>query len=95
VFRVIGDEEELGSAFVRGIDQSGLEPGRTTETFVLRSHLGYTGEQPRLQMLQHSLFKDAQVDVFAKHGSDQWVKLAQIQIDRQLLTESSPSTDAR
>ena len=86
VFRVIGDQEELGSAFVRGIDANGLPGGGTTSTFVLRSTLGYTGEQPRLQMLQHSQFRDAQVEVFAKHGSDQWVKLAQYQVARQLLT---------
>ena len=52
----------------------------------MRSLLGYTGEQPRNQMLQHTQFKDVQVELFAKHGSDQWVKLAQYKIDRQLLT---------
>lgn len=86
VFRVIGDLEELGSSFVRGVDASGLAPNDSTSTFVLRSTLGYTGEQPRMQMLQHSLFKDAQVEIFAKHGSKTWVKLAQYTIQRQLLT---------
>ncbi len=86
VFRVIGDQQELGSAFVRGITASGLQGGATTEKFVLRSTLGYTGEQPRGQMLQHKDFKDVQVEIFAKHGSDQWVKLAQYKTDRQLLT---------
>jgi hypothetical protein len=86
VFRVIGDQEELGSAFVRGIDASGLAPGATTQSFVLRSSLGYTGEQPRAQMMQHKEFRDVQVEVFAKHGSEQWVKLAQHKIERQLLT---------
>lgn len=86
VFRVIGDLEELGSSFVRGVDSSGLAPSTSTSTFVLRSALGYTGEQPRMQMLQHSLFKDAQVEIFAKHGSKTWVKLAQYTIERQLLT---------
>jgi hypothetical protein len=87
VFRVVGDEEELGSAFVRGIDASGLEPGGTTRAFVLRSSLGYTGEQPRTQMLQHREFRDVQVEIFAKHGSKQWVKLGQFKVDRQLLTQ--------
>lgn len=97
VFRVIGDLEELGSSFVRGVDSSGLAPSASTAVFVLRSTLGYTGEQPRMQMLQHSLFKDAQVEIFAKHGSKTWVKLGQYTIERQLLTNDqagSPKPDA-
>jgi hypothetical protein len=86
VFKVIGDQQELGSAFVRGIGSNGLEPAATTDAFVLRSTLGYTGEQPRAQMLQHKEFRDVQAEVFAKHGSDQWVKLGQYKVDRQLLT---------
>lgn len=86
VFRVIGDQEELGSALVRGVDSNGLESGAMTEPFVLRSALGYTGEQPRAQMLQNSLFRDTQVELFAKHGSKQWVPLAVFKVERQLLT---------
>jgi hypothetical protein len=85
VFRVIGDAEELGSAFVRGISAEGLAPGAKTEPFTLRSALGYTGEQPRSQMLQHSEFRDAQVQIFAKHGSKQWVQIGEFKVDRQLL----------
>jgi hypothetical protein len=87
VFRVIGDEEQLGSKYVKGIDRNGLTPGGTVGPFVLRSELGYTSEAPRMQMLQNSQFKDAQVQVFAKHGSAQWVRLAEYTIQRQLLTQ--------
>lgn len=86
VFRVVGDSEQLGSKYVKGIDRNGLAPGGAVGPFVLRSELGYTSEAPRMQMLQNSQFKDAQVDVFAKHGSGQWVKLAEHTIQRQLLT---------
>jgi hypothetical protein len=87
VFRVIGDEQELGSMFVRGIGPDGLAAGQTTEAYSLQSALGYTGEQPRLQMLQHGQFRDAQVEIFAKPGSGQWIELAQLKIDRTLLTQ--------
>jgi len=87
VFRVIGDDEQLGSKYVKGIDRSGLTPGSSAGPFVLRSELGYTSEAPRMQMLQNSQFKDAQVEVFAKHGSQQWVKLGRFTIQRQLLTQ--------
>jgi hypothetical protein len=86
VFRVIGDQEELGSMFVKGIGGDGLAAGAHTETYVLRSALGYTGEQPRHEMLDHSGFRDAKVEIFAKPGSSQWVKLAEHTVARQLLT---------
>lgn len=86
VFRLINDPEELGAQLVRGIDRSGLPPQGVAGPFVMRSHLGYTGEQARVQMLQHSQFKDAQVEIFAKHGSGLPTKLAEYKIARQLLT---------
>lgn len=85
VFRRVGEEDEWGSAFVRGIGSEGLDPGGLTPQIVLRSQLGYTGEQARAEMLDHSLFVDARVELFAKHGSAQWARLTEIQIDRQLL----------
>ena len=87
VFRVVGDQEELGSMFVKGIGGEGLAPGATSEPFVCRSALGYTGEQPRHEMLQHRQFRDAKVEIFAKHGSGQWVKLGEYNVARQLLTQ--------
>lgn len=86
VFRVIGDVQELGSKLVRGIGGDGLGPGQSAGPYTLQSDLGYTGEQPRAELLQHGQFKDAQVEIFAKHGSDQWVKLSGVTITRQLLT---------
>ena len=85
VFRVIGDVQELGSKLVRGIGGDGLGPGQFAGPYTLQSDLGYTGEQPRADMLQHGQFQDAQVEIFAKHGSDQWVKLSGVNITRQLL----------
>lgn len=87
VFRVINDPEELGAALLKGIDSKGLAAGATSETFVGRSQLGYTSPAPRLDILQHSQFRDAQVEVFAKHRSNGWVKLGEFKVQRQLLTK--------
>ena len=87
VFRRVGEEAEWGSAYVRVVGAEGLEPGVTTDPLVLRSDLGYTGEQPRMEMLTNSQFVDVKVDLFVKHRSDQWVKLNEYVIARQLLTE--------
>ena len=86
VFRVIGDVQELGSKLVRGIGGDALPPGQSVGPYTLQSDLGYTGEQPRAELLQHGQFKDAQVEIFGKHGSNQWVKLGEFPIARQLLT---------
>jgi hypothetical protein len=87
VFRVVNDPEELGSSLLKGLDSNGLDSGASSEVFVARSQLGYTSPAPRLEMLQHSQFRDAQVEVFAKHGSTKWIKLGEYKIQRQLLTK--------
>jgi hypothetical protein len=84
VFRIIDDTEELGSKVVRATEGSQLEPGRTVGPFNLSSDLGYSSPASRTQMLQHSQFRDAKVDVFIKHGSRQWVRLGEYRIARQL-----------
>ncbi len=38
-------------------------------------------------MLQHSMFKDAKVELFVKHGSRQWARLGEYRVDRQLFTK--------
>lgn len=85
VFRVIGDPEELGAQLVLGIDYNGLPAGQTSGPYTLRSMFGYSGEQARVEMFQHEGFKDVQVELFAKQGGTQWVKLTEQVVQRQLL----------
>ena len=87
IFRRVNEEEAWGEHFVRAIDREGLPPGATGRDIVLRSNLGYTGTQPRLQMLQNKEFIDAKVEIYGKQGSATWVKIGEYQIDRQLLTQ--------
>ena len=87
IFRRVGEQEAWGEHFVMAIDREGLGPGETTGELVLRSTLGYTGTQPRLQMLQNKEFVDARVEIYGKHGSRTWARMGEYQIDRQLLTQ--------
>jgi len=88
VFRTVDDpDREWGTAYARAVGSEGLMPGDSTPPIVLRSELGYTGEQPRHEMLQHSQFNDATVELFGKHGSAQWEKLGEFPVERQLLTQ--------
>ena len=87
VIRRAGEAEEWGGAFRKVIGTDGIPPGATTKPIVLRSNLGYTGVEPRAQMLKNRQFVDAHVQVFAKHGGNQWVKLGEWPIARELLTQ--------
>jgi hypothetical protein len=87
IFRRTTDMEEWGSAFLPAAGSSGLPPGAETETLTAKSQLGYTGTEPRGDMLKNALFVDAKVTLFAKYGSTQWKQLGEYPITRQLLTQ--------
>ena len=87
IFRRVGEPEGWGEHLVRAIGPDGLAAGATSNAVVLRSTLGYTGDESRIEMLNNKQFVDARVEIFGKHGSATWVKMAEYQIDRQLLTE--------
>jgi hypothetical protein len=87
IFRRVGEQEMWGEYFGWAIRGEPLAAGATTNTLVMRSALGYTGEQPRMQMLQNQNFVDAKVEIYLKQGSRVWAKLAEYPIQRQLLTQ--------
>lgn len=89
IFRRVGDTEEWSTVLVTGntAGVNGLAPGATSPPIVVRSPNGYTGTEPRADILQNKLFVDAKVEIFGKAGSATWVKLADVPITRQLLTK--------
>jgi hypothetical protein len=90
IFRRVGEQEMWGEYFGWVIPRDPqLAAGAETKTMVMRSTLGYTGDQPRMQMLQNKEFVDAKVEIYLKQGSKVWAKLAEYPIQRQLLTRST------
>jgi hypothetical protein len=87
IFKRIGETEMWGEHYAWAVQKDALGPGGTTKELVLRSGLGYTGTEPRLQMLQNREFVDARVEIFLRQGSRVWAKLAEFPISRQLLTQ--------
>jgi hypothetical protein len=85
IFRRVGEQEAWGEHYVRAVGDS-LKAGATGGEIVLRSNLGYTGEQPRAEMLSNGQFVDARVEIFGKHGSNTWAKMGEFPIERKLLT---------
>lgn len=78
-------EEDFQDVFLQNVQFS---EGSQTPLLVVRAENGYTGEPPqtRLEMLQNSQFRDARARIFAKHSGSQWIELAAVDIQRQLLT---------
>ena len=87
IFRRVNEPEMWGEHYGWAVQsRETLAPGQATADLVLRSTLGYTGEQPRMQILQHKDFVDAKVELYLKKGSQVWAKLGEFPIERQLLT---------
>jgi hypothetical protein len=87
VFRRVNDPTEWGAVFL-AVPQSGpLQPGGATQALTIKSRLGYTGEDPRSDMLKNSLFVDAKVEIYAKYASAQWARIAEYPIERQLTAQ--------
>ena len=87
IFKRVNEPEMWGEHYGWVVQRDPLAPAASTKELVLRSGLGYTGEQPRMQMLQNREFVDAKVEIFLRQGSRVWAKLAEFPIDRQLLTQ--------
>jgi len=95
IFRRVGEQEMWGEYFGWAIPRTQpLPAGESTKTLVMRSTLGYTGDQPRMQMLQNKEFVDAKVEIYLKQGSKVLAKLAEYPIQRQLITRSSQQSAA-
>ena len=58
-----------------------------TKLLTFRSEPGYTADPPqtRADILQHRLFQDVRIHIFAKHSASQWVEIASFDVPRQLL----------
>ena len=88
LFKRVDNPAEWGSGFLTINGSKGLAPGATTEKFIAKSNLGYTGsDQTRQEMLQNSHFIDARAEFSAKYGSVQWARLAEFPVTRMLITD--------
>jgi hypothetical protein len=87
IFRRVGEDTEWGSAYIKVTGSEGLPPGQTSALQTAKSQLGYTGSEPRQEMLANSQFVDARVEIFAKYASTQWQLIGQYPIERRLITK--------
>jgi hypothetical protein len=85
VFRRVTETNGWGDGFRSVAGADGLAPGAATAPLTIEAQLGYTGLDSADALLQNSQFVDAKVDVFAKYGSNQWARLGEYPVARQLL----------
>jgi len=83
--RVTEPDTEWGSAFMTASPPGGLPAGATTEEQVAISDLGYTGTEPRPQMLENRQFIDTTARVFAKYSSQSWTPVGEFPVERRLI----------
>jgi hypothetical protein len=86
-FRVSDTSSEWGNSLVTVAGSEGLAPGGTTPTLTIKSPLGYTGEDPRADMLKNAKFVDAMVKLVAKYAATQWTHVREVPIERKLVTQ--------
>ena len=85
VFRHLIDGEEWGAQFKAVTSSEGLAPGQTSDAIAVKSNSGNKGTEPRAIMMQNSHWVDAKVEIFAKYASQQWKRIAEYPIERQLI----------
>jgi hypothetical protein len=77
-------EEDWDEVFIQRADFKGADE---TDPLTVRPEKGYTGDPPqsRLDILQHSQFRDVRARIFAKFSSSQWVEIGAVEVQRQLI----------
>ncbi len=86
-FRPATEEKEWGSRFQSVAGSSGLAAGATTGALTLKSDHGVTGTDPRADLIKNSHFVDARVQLTAKYGATQWVKIGEYPVTRRLVAD--------
>ena len=84
VFRRVNETSEWDAGFRPVAGSEGFAPG-AARPLTIAAQLGYTGLEPAEGLLRNSQFVDATVDVFARYGSNQWARLGEYPVARQLL----------
>jgi hypothetical protein len=85
IFRRVGDPGEWSNAMITAAGSAGLPPSASTGPLVIKGSLGYTGSDPQWDMLRNSHFVDARVELFARYGSQQWTRMGEYPIARQIV----------
>ena len=85
MFRPLKEDKEWGSRFQSVTGSEGLAAGATTPDITLVSDHGAKGTDPRATIMKSAYFVDARVQLSAKYGSIQWVRLTEVPVAHQFV----------
>lgn len=85
MFRPLKEDKEWGSRFQSVTGSEGLAPGATSPLIKLVSDHGAKGTDPRAQIMKSQYFVDARVQLTAKYGSTQWVRIAEYPVKHEFV----------
>ena len=83
-FWPVGADGEKDSKQIRGIGNTALEAGATSESITVRSDVGFAGPQARAEFFVNREFVDFTIRVFAQRNG-RTVKLGEVPVDRRLI----------
>ena len=86
IFQADGADGPMDEILTRAIGTDGINAQQSTPVITVQSKIGYTGQQPRAEMLTNRLFKDVRARVYGKSGSGSWTLLGETVIQRRILT---------
>jgi len=95
LFRRMGDTSTWSDVYRRAVTSTALQSGTSTAPIVVRSPVGYTGDEAAPRLFAHSHFVDTTVAIYARHGSDRWTYLGEYPLPRQIVARSGPAGAAR
>ena len=84
-FHRVAEQTDWDTDMINIAGSEGFAAGASSKHFTIDSKQGYKGTDPRGEMLKNSQFVDAKVELFAKYGNTQWVRLGEYPIARQLI----------
>jgi hypothetical protein len=83
-FWMDGADGEYDGREVVGIGADPVPPGGSTEPILVRAAYGFTLEQPRAELFNHSQFRDVTARILAKRDG-KIVRIGEVRIDRRLI----------
>lgn len=90
-FWPVGADGEKDSKQIRGIANTALEPGATSESITVRSDVGFGSQYPRAEFFGRPEFVDFTIRVFAQRNG-RTVKLGEVPVDRRLIPAGRSGT---
>jgi len=84
-----GADGEWDSTVVQAITATGLAPGASTDSILVRANVGYNQQGARVDLFSHSMFKDVIAKLFASQAGN-IVPLGQFKLDHTIIPHLSP-----